>query len=806
MSSKQTFFSGILLACLLTVSATVRAETYTAEILPWSGHWWPLSSGQLVNGYKAGEYAPLQKYDYVTSGTYNGQAMSIGRTRYYDADAESWHGLCYNWAASSILEAEPTEPGIYQGVRFNVGDKKGYLAALYTVVIGTHHDVSTPVAFHQMLESIVRDKKMPVIIDVGTDGEIWTHPIYRYDTSYTQDGNTRHYTTKIYYVAYSSPDYVGTLDYSQVFTYYFELSGDTVVSSGWEGSSLTNPPVTATEPTRLADDTSPTGLGLEAVQAIIQANDDQFRGLNIGFDTAAQLTTGNFELYDLKTDFFKVSLRSGDTCNISLRLPSTSLATFRVYDPNRKLIDEFQGSTAYTLTADQKGDYYLEVVPPSPNSSPAYELSLHVVLAHELVLPLDPAGLWANGLAFYQPSVSSSARSILSNWAAVGTPAGSWNGSSAKRLVGSSTDTFYLDQPTTDGYLLLDSTDQAYGLQAVYSVYNQLLGGNALPVGWAASEVTYPHYDYKNGWGSNLILINLSTESEEVRREGYTADGQFVGSDTLTLEPGEKLNMDPTYSGLLSASRALKVVATSGRKCLLAAMEFAYPQSIKSRALVSCPPASELASTVFVPHIIHDSLWWTGIVITNTAAEDTTLHITAYDAGGAVIGSSEQSLSAMAKFVASDPQTLCPGAAGTIAAAKIEALGGQTLSPLVLYGSRSGQQLAGMALLPPHAGEFRLAHVPAVDGWWTGLGLMNTGKSACTVQFTLRDESGKIEQVTRRLESMQKIAVTAQDLFGAEELTASRVLTFEATNGNALTGIYLIGTNDGLSLMGDFIE
>jgi len=111
-----------------------------------------------------------------------------------------------------------------------------------------------------------------------------------------------------------------------------------------------------------------------------------------------------------------------------------------------------------------------------------------------------------------------------------------------------------------------------------------------------------------------------------------------------------------------------------------------------------------------------------------------------------------------------------------------------------------------MALLPPHAGEFRLAHVPAVDGWWTGLGLMNTGKSACTVQFTLRDESGKIEQVTRRLESMQKIAVTAQDLFGAEELTASRVLTFEATNGNALTGIYLIGTNDGLSLMGDFIE
>lgn len=807
MISRRHLLFSLVLVGLLTSSAVCQAESYTAGIIPWSGHWWPLLTGQLVNGYKLGDYAPLQKYDYITSGTYNGNAMSVGRTRYYNADAEIWHGLCYNWAASSILEPEPTQPGIYKGVRFNVGDKKGYLAALYTVVIGSHHDASTPVAFHQILESVIRDKRMPLIMDLGGDGEVWSYPVYRYDTSYTVENNIRHYTTKIYFATYSNyPDYVGTDEFYRSFYYYIELNGDEIVSSGWEGSSVSSPPVSGTEPVRLADDTSDTGLDYEAAQAIIQANDDQFRGLNDSFDTAAQLTTGTYELYDLKSDFFKVSMRSGDVCNISLGLPSTSFGLFRLYDPNRKLLAEYQGPTTCALTAEMKGDYYLEVVPPSSNPIPAYDLSLHLVLQHELVLPSDPTGLWANGLAFYQPSLSSSAQSILSNWDAVGTPASCWSGSSLKRLVGSSTDTFGLSQPTVDGYVILDSTDTAYGLQAVYSVYNQLYGGNAMPTEWLASEVFYPHYDYRNGWTSNLVLINRSTESEEVQREVYSATGQYLGQDSLTLEPGEKLNMDPTYSGLLASGSALKVIATSGHKCLLAATEYAYPQTIRSRAQVTCPPAAQLSSTVYVPHIIHDALWWTGIVIMNTAAEDTTLRITVYDDDGDEIGVNEMPLGAMAKFVASDPNSLCSDATGTIAAAKIEALGGQILSPMLLYGSRSGQQLAGMTLLPPHSGDFHLAHVPAVDGWWMGLGLMNTGKSACTVQFTLRDENGKVGQTTRRLEAMQKMAVTVQDLFGADALSASKMLTFEALNGNALTGIYLIGTTDGLSLMGDYIE
>ena len=54
--------------------------TFEADIVPWSGYWWPFTSGALVtgDGYH-GHPAPLEKYDLVTVGTKDGPATEYGR-------------------------------------------------------------------------------------------------------------------------------------------------------------------------------------------------------------------------------------------------------------------------------------------------------------------------------------------------------------------------------------------------------------------------------------------------------------------------------------------------------------------------------------------------------------------------------------------------------------------------------------------------------------------------------------------------------------------------------------------------------
>ena len=90
----------LIVLILLSLGRATPAEcsVYEADYIPWSGWWWPFFEGGLVTGegYN-GRPAPLEKYDYVTSGTYYGPASQYGWANYYDEGALDWYGLCFAW-------------------------------------------------------------------------------------------------------------------------------------------------------------------------------------------------------------------------------------------------------------------------------------------------------------------------------------------------------------------------------------------------------------------------------------------------------------------------------------------------------------------------------------------------------------------------------------------------------------------------------------------------------------------------------------------------------------------------------------
>ena len=276
---------------LLIVFSAAVASAYQAAFVPWSGYWWPNNKGGLVTGtgYR-GHPAPLEKYDYATGGTYYGPATAYGYAHYYDPSAPYWHGLCFAWAAASIMEKEPVHAGVYNGVMFRVGDKKALLTVLYNGTRYNTYHVSDPVEFQDVLETFIKDQKQPIVMDLGSDEEVWNYPVYRYETSYTTDGNVRHYTTTIHFASdMVNPDYRGISSSFRTYYYWFRLSGSEITESGWENASIDDHPKAAYEP--LYTEPRNSGIDPARIREIVDAVDDPYESNNNAHD-ASFVTSG----------------------------------------------------------------------------------------------------------------------------------------------------------------------------------------------------------------------------------------------------------------------------------------------------------------------------------------------------------------------------------------------------------------------------------------------------------------------------------------------------------------------------------
>ena len=809
----------IVVLSIFFCQTVVECSASEADYRPWSGWWWPFSKGGLVNGSDYnGHPAPLEKYDYVTSGTYHGPAVRYGNSRYYDKNALFWEGMCFCWAAASILEEEPSRKGIYNGVRFNVGDKKGLLTVAYDSPIYNHYPIDSPVDFHKVLSDFIGSQKTPVIMDLGSEDEIWNHPVFKYETNYTQDGNTRHYTTTIYYITDQvKPDYVGSGALSATYYYYFMVDRGEITASGWEYGSVTNHPKNAREP--YGTHGWNTGIDFDEVMRIITTDGDAYRGNN-SFENAAPLSSGHYSLI-LSTrwvedtnphevtdsDYFKVALKTGDILHIRVESVDKSLGVIlRSYNQERELIQETEisglDSGEQVVPIDISGEFIIEISPAVQGGEElGYELFLREGLAHQGMFVLDPSGTWVNGLAILN-SDGREGKIIISQIDRNGYIQDGYSVPPGICHTVGHASKFGLCYPEK-GYLRVDSDTPVFGLQAVASGNSLLLGSNMISGDNPSADIFFPYFATTRGWTTYWGLINTGEQDETVLLQSYDVAGQLLATDTILLARGRKIEYDAAYTPVLSRARTMRVSTESGRQSLIGYLKL-YNSSSTGRCLVPVP--GKVGAALVVPHVASGDYWTTDIAVMNVGDFDSDVSFRAYNAAGDRIGIVEHRLAAKQNLAMEASELFSDVVAKEIASVRIESGGEQPLCGVLLYGSRNGFQLAGMPLHAGGSSTLCLPHLACSAPWWTGIGLLNPNDAGTDISFSIFDNQRTLLSLKNRyLEANQHMAITMRNLFGDDLTMSAKYLKIETSDDQVVSGIYLFGSCNGLLLMGDAI-
>ena len=219
------------------------------EVPAWSGWWWPASPSIAPNLFAPN--SPLDKYDHyveLVTGEDPGTRDWERRELYYPGSL--WAGHCNGFAAAALLEAEPTGPVEVLGITFNVADLKGLLvdyhfgdAAAWS--FGSEDELN-PADFHRTLLDWlqVNGKGFVLTFDMG-GGEVWSYPVYRFDTEWSPDATEPdlwHVKTTVWMADMDVPaNFVGTRPFPSAAgkTFEYTLRGDPREPSdgAWTGAS-----------------------------------------------------------------------------------------------------------------------------------------------------------------------------------------------------------------------------------------------------------------------------------------------------------------------------------------------------------------------------------------------------------------------------------------------------------------------------------------------------------------------------------------------------------------------------------------
>jgi hypothetical protein len=709
------------------------------------------------------------------------------------------------------MEQEPTQGGIYKGVVFRVGDKKGLLTLAYDGALYNNYLLDTPAEFHQVLEEFIFRQKKPVIMDLALGGESWNYPIFKYESDYTQEGNVRHYATTVYYPTDDvPPDVVGSMLTSSTYFYYLVLDENgNITDSGWEDYSIEFPPKIAAEPFGTA--IMNPGLDYETIKEIAYTYGDPYEG-NESPETAVELSSGHYVLMllkDKKGDYFKIPLKKGDKLNLRISRDAQDDDTFfrislKTYTPDSVLIEETQGVGEQVISAEQDGDYLIEITPTASREI-FYELTVQHQLPYQGIFPLNQKGQWGTGIAVSSPYKSDFRmdRTIFSLVSKDGVPRKSFNDESAVRHFLGTAEEFDLAPLNGDEYIRIDSDTPFFGLEVSFTE-NLMTGSNCILTKDASASLVFPYFekgsDMMLSWQTDLGIINVGGQSEKVRLQSYGVEGEILKSDTVELLPGQKIESSTHVFGNVPTWDTMSITAAteSGNTSLTGYVGLSNPSG--QQAVSSLGQSGDV---LLVPHIAEKGYWRTEINLMNTGAEDSTVVFSGYDSEAALIGTSEIILKAK-QSLALDMPDMFPGiSAEKIASARIVSRNHQPLNGMLIYETTQ-KRFVAIPLNPSGASTLYMPHIACSEIWWTGIGLMNAGNKTADISFSLYAADGRLAgNAVRKLKPNQRLASTVRELFDAESLSSGRYMKITSSEGQPIVGIYLIGTYDGRRMMGD---
>jgi len=642
------------------------------------------------------------------------------------------------------------------------------------------------------------------MMDLGTEGEVWFYPVFKYDTDYVQQGNLRHYTTRIYYASDGvRPDYTGTFVSSSTYNYYFQVDGTgNITGMGWEGESIGRAPVRACEP--FGTNPQNPGIDYNVVRQIVMTDDDAYEE-NDDPGSGVAVSTGAHNLIAMDDDFFYVTLKQGDSLSISIDSDTEDMI-LRTYNPAGTELDETGTGEAQLIEAQDDGKFTLAVVSDDPEMENLYTLYVEHRLPFQAAFPIHPAGSWDTGISLLDPE-GIGGRRIVSVFDNDGHPMKSLATNFSTSLLGLMEEDLGLSR-AENGYIKVDSDSPLLGLEASMALDYLMLGANLMPLGDSSGEIFFPHFSNQGGWKTSFGLLNTGDVTETVLRKSYGDEGQILQTQTLTLAPGERREEETAYVPILvNGARCMSAETLSNRASLLGYIKFLSPSfGSRGRALVRLAGGGG-DSELVVPHVASGNDWWTGLAVMNTGYDDSETLFTAYDDNGNLVANSVYALRPNENLIkmATD---LFPGTpAGSIASIRIFSQGGEALSGLILYGTSSYDCLAGMPMTAPREFPLYLSHIASSEGWWTGIGIVNSGIETASLSFSLFDEQSHIlAERYWSLDGNARLAVTIRDLFADLDYEGARFLKIDSMERQPVSAIYIMGTDDGQRIMGDVMQ
>lgn len=292
----------------------------------------------------------------------------------------------------------------------------------------------------------------------------------------------------------------------------------------------------------------------------------------------------------------------------------------------------------------------------------------------------------------------------------------------------------------------------------------------------ANAELYFPHVATKNGWQTQICVINTDLKSSaSTTLYSYRDNGSLVGTSKMDLSPGKRT--------LINVGRDMKNADQIGYIILKSSFNslVGYTKFFNGKNRVGILAPTEVNSgKMYVTHIASNQRWATGISLVNTTSSQKTLTFR-FNNGA----TRTRSLAAGQHDVFFIRDLFGGKAQPSLTSAVVE--NGSGIVGLELFATST--QLSGILLTDDTVATLHYPHVATSRGWSTGVVAYNPSSASNQLTIIPYDQSGKaLARSTKSLAAGAKYIGLVQDL----KLPSSTAwFTIEAKN--PITGFELFG-------------
>ncbi len=797
---------------LLALYCPVHAEVVSGETAntPWSGYWWPSNRGGLVTGLDyRGNPAPLEKYDLITSNVQRGPASLFYMANNYDADAETWAGLCDAWSAASILEPVEFLPSTVNNLLFRIGDKKGLLTLTYELSYQTdeYASMDSPLILHNWLLNYIGEQGVAFYAEMDPSEQAWNYPIYKYEMNIDDFGDEEYVTCTVWYANdLVDPDYSGTDEQQQTYYYTLVKSGTEYTDSYWGSQSSYNHPSHVIRPQ--SHGIRNPYLDYDTIKDMVLSSDDLLE-----FELPVSIYPGTYNMILLNEDTYLMGSREGDIVNLTLeRIDDTEeLIQFIVTDSEGSLVLQDELDDDYSMVLQSGVPPYEITFSKETYDNPGiYTLSYDIKTGFEYVRSKGQKGFGWGGYAMVNSSDEEIQGIVVSGYSKEGKPV----------------DTFL-------GPLSLDPGEKSVILSEDFPFRNQLEKAD--------------YYGVKIHAPAQISIVNLSGEytRQMASFQGDVFDKRLV----VPVCPGPSdFNMVKSWGvynpGGSEIPVQFRLYSETGELVEDVQVDFSskemqhYTKStlpfvesvdngwvlIDSESAVSGyqgwvsrgSDANEMipllvpGTKFYLPNPVDDNLWSTQLTMINTENISVQVDVQLLSTGSETM-TTQIEIDPYGKFVATLPGLFSTVGSDILSAGviRIEASGN-----IASYYTYSTSLAADVIALPLNSAEtiqnvYCIPHVASDADWWTGITLCNTGDSDSVVKFTpfnARGESISSAGFVRTIGVNGKMNLIIGDMFEAPAISEIAHIRIEVEQGGPVYGTYGYGSSDMSMLTGAILN